>query len=173
MTFSLYDASVPVLTRGLMNVSALLDKGEAYALEHDIPLPSCLNARLAPDMLTLTGQVQRASDTAKFTAARLTATEAPPFADDEATFGELKDRCAKTIAYLRTVEPASFEGSETRQVTFGGGPNRWTMPGHGYLLQFALPNFFFHVTTAYDILRHQGVPVGKRDFLGPLDGAAA
>ena len=173
MSLSIHDASVPVLTRGLTILSALLDKGEAHARETGVMPSSYVEARLAPDMLTLAGQVQRASDTAKFAAARLTGTEAPPFSDDEATFDQLRERCARTIAYLNSVPRAAFEGSETRDVSFGGGANRATLPGDRYLLQFALPNFFFHVTTAYDILRNKGVPLGKRDFLGPprLTGA--
>lgn len=173
MPLTIYDASVPVLVRGLTILTALLDKGEAHARETGVEVSSYLEARLAPDMLTLVGQVQRASDTAKFAAARLTGTEPPPFADDETTFDQLRQRCAKTVAYLQAFERAAFEDSEARQVTFGGGANRWTLPGDGYLLQFALPNFYFHVTTAYDILRHAGMPVGKRDFLGRLGGDAA
>ena len=172
MTLSMYDASVPVLTRGLTILSALLDKGEAHGAETGAASSSTIEARLAPDMLTLAGQVQRASDTAKFAAARLTGTDAPSFADEETTFGQLRERCARTVAYLHDVPSAAFESSEARTVTFGGGANKWTLPGDRYLLQFALPNFFFHVTTAYNILRHAGVPVGKRDYLGPLDDAA-
>lgn len=138
-----------MLTRGLTILSTLLDKAEAYAAESGTVPASTIEARLAPDMLTLAGQVQRASDTAKFAAARLTGTDAPSFADDETTFDQLRERCAKTIAYLRTVAPSAFKDSEARTITFGGGANRWTLPGDRYLLQFALPNFFFHVTTAY------------------------
>ncbi len=169
MTLSMYDASVPVFVRGLTVLSGLLDKAEAHAAGAGVALQSLVEARLAPDMLTLAGQVQRASDTAKFGASRLTGTDSPSFPDDEASVPELRDRCAKTIAFLEGVAPAAFAESEGRSVTFGGGSARWTLPGDRYLLQFALPNFFFHVTTAYDILRHQGVPVGKRDFLGPFD----
>ena len=168
MSYSVYDGSIPVLVRGLTILSALLDKGAAHAQQHNIDPVFLPSARLAPDMLTLAGQVQRASDTAKFAAARLTGTEAPSFADEEATFEQLKNRCAKTITYLQSVERTSFEGGDTRQVTFGGS-NGWTLPGDQYLLQFALPNFFFHVTTAYDILRHNGVLVGKRDYLGSFE----
>lgn len=173
MSLSLFDASVPVFTRGLTILSTLLDRAEAHATESDIALSTYVEARLAPDMLTLAGQVQRASDTAKFGAARLTGTQAPSFADDETTFDQLRERCAKTIAYLSTMRPESYAGSEARTVTFGGGATKWALPGDRYLLQFALPNFFFHVTTAYDILRHKGVPVGKRDYLGPYEGAGA
>ena len=173
MSLTLYEATVPVFTRGLTILSILLDRAEAHASESGKVASSYVAARLAPDMLTLAGQVQRASDTAKFGAARLTATEAPSFADEEATFDQLRARCAKTIAYLGTVAPAAFEASDTRAVTFGGGANKQTLPADRYVLQFALPNFFFHVTTAYDILRHEGVPVGKRDYLGAFDDTSS
>ncbi|WP_018263347.1 DUF1993 domain-containing protein [Methylobacterium sp. WSM2598] len=171
MSLSLYDASVPVFTRGL-TVSTLLDKAEAHAAGSGAALSTSVEARLAPDMLTLAGQVQRASDTAKFGAARLTGTQAPSFADDETTFDQLRERCAKTIAYLGTVAPETFAGSETRIVTFGGWANASTLRGDRYLFQFALPTFF-DVTTAYDILQHEGVPVGKCDYLGRYEGADA
>jgi hypothetical protein len=173
MSLTLYEASVPVFTRGLTILSSMLDKAEAHASGNGVAIASYIEARLASDMLTLAGQVQRASDTAKFGAARLTATEAPSFADEEVTLDQLRERCAKTVAYLGTFAAGSFEGGDTRAVTFGGGANKQTLPGNRYLLQFALPNFFFHVTTAYDILRHKGVPVGKRDYLGPFDETSA
>ena len=168
MPISMFDASVPVFVRGLAVLSDLLAKGERHAALAEADL---VGARLAPDMMTLAGQVQRASDTAKFGAARLTGRAAPSFADDEATFAALRDRCARTIAYLRGFAPDAFAGSEARTVSFGGGASGRTLPGDAYLLSFALPNFFFHVATAYDILRHEGVPIGKRDYLGPYDGA--
>ncbi|MBM0205865.1 DUF1993 domain-containing protein [Micromonospora sp. STR1s_5] len=173
MPLSMFDASVPVLTRGLTILSSLLDKGARHAAENGRDEAAFVGARLSPDMLPLAGQVQRASDTAKFAAARLTGSEAPGFPDDETTFEQLRQRCANTIAYLKGVERSDFQNSESRRITFGGGANEWTLPGDRCLLAFALPNFFFHVTTAYDILRHEGVPVGKRDYLGPLDEADA
>lgn len=118
MSYSVYDVSIPVLVRGLTILSALLDKGAAHAQQHNIDPVFLPNARLAPDMLTLAGQVQRASDTAKFAAARLSGIEAPSFADEEATFEQLKDRCAKTITYLQSVERTALEAGETRQITF-------------------------------------------------------
>jgi uncharacterized protein len=169
MPLTLYEASVPVFTRGLTILSALLDKAEAHAAQTGEPLASYVEARLAPDMLTLAGQIQRASDTAKFGGARLTGVQAPSFADDEVTFDHLRERCAKTVADLGTLPPAAFEGGDTRAVSFGSGAHQRTLPADRYVLQFALPNFFFHVTTAYDILRHTGVPVGKRDYLGPFE----
>jgi hypothetical protein len=173
MPLTLYETSIPVFTRGLTILSTLLDTAEAHASGRGEALASYVEARLAPDMLTLAGQVQRASDTAKFGAARLTATEAPSFADDETTFEHLRARCAKTVAYLESFTPDAFEGDDTRAITFGGGAHKQTLPADRYILHFALPNFFFHVTTAYDILRHKGVPVGKRDYLGPFDATAS
>ena len=159
MPISMFDASVPVFIRGLTVLSSLLDKGEAHV--------GTAETDLAPDMLTLAGPVQRASDSAKFAVARLTGSEAPSFADDEETLDALRDRCRITVSYLRSVAPDLFAGSETRSVTFGGGAFQRTLMGDAYLLTFALPNFFFHVATAYDILRHEGVSIGKRDYLGP------
>jgi hypothetical protein len=170
---SIYRASVPVFTRGLSIVSRLLDRTEAHAAEKGDPPFSYIEARLAADMLALAGQVQHASDTAKFSVARLTGTQAPPFADDESTFDRLRERCARTIEYLNSVDARSFEGAEVRTINFGWEAKKWTLRGGDYLFQFGIPNFFFHVTTTYDILRHKGVPVGKRDFLGSYDGASS
>ena len=170
MPISMYQASVPVLTRGLGILSTLIDKGAAHAAEHKLDPASLVGGRLAPDMLPLSGQVQRASDTAKFAAARLTGESAPSFADEETTLDQLRERCARTIAFLETVRRDAFDGSETRMVSFGRD-TKLTLRGDAYLLGFALPNFFFHVTTAYDILRHMGVAVGKRDYLGRFDQA--
>ena len=169
MPLSMYQASIPVLTRGLGVLSDLLAKGEVHAREVGLDPTSIVAARLAPNMLTLAGQVQRASDTAKFTAARLTEEAGPSFADDEATFDDLHERCERTKAYLESIRPETLEGSEMRQITFGGGPRKTTLQGDAYLLSFALPNFFFHVTTAYDILRHVGVSLSKNDYLGEHD----
>ena len=160
---SMYDASVPVFVRSLAVLSDLLDKGGRHA---GTAATDLVQARLAPDMLTLAGQVQRASDSAKFGAARLTGSVAPSFEDNEATIDELRDRCARTISYLRDLAPDAFTDCETRTVTFGGAASKRTLPGAAYLLTFAVPNFFFHVATAYDVLRQEGVPIGKRDYLG-------
>ncbi|WP_046868398.1 DUF1993 domain-containing protein [Microvirga massiliensis] len=170
MPISMYQASVPVLTRGLAILSTLIDKGAAHAAEHKLDPASLVNGRLAPDMLPLSGQVQRASDTAKFAVVRLTGEPAPSFADEETTLDQLRERCARTISFLEKVRPDVFEGSEARTISFGGD-TKLTAPGDAYLLSFALPNFFFHVTTAYDILRHMGVAIGKRDYLGRFDRA--
>jgi hypothetical protein len=165
----MYQASVPVFTRGLGILSDLLTRGEVHARASGLDPASMVATRLAPDMFPLSGQVQRASDTAKLAAARLSGGSGPSFADEEATFDDLHARCARTVSYLETVPPEALEGSETRQITFGGGALKATLSGDAYLLTFALPNFFFHVTPAYDILRHLGVPLGKIDYLGMHD----
>ena len=127
-----------------------------------------VEARLAPDMFTLAGQVQRASDTAKGCAARLAGIDNPGFPDTETTFAQLQERIARTIAFLQGVKPAQIDGSEDKPIAFKAGPYMLNFTGASYLLTFVLPNFYFHVTTAYDILRHKGVPVGKMDYLGPM-----
>ena len=162
----MYQVSVPVFTHAFGALAKVLAKGEANIAERKIDPAVILSGRLAPDMLPLTKQVQIASDTAKFAAARLTGEPAPSFADEETTLDQLRERCARTISFLETARPDAFQGSETRMISFGGGDTKWTLRGDAYLLSFALPNFFFHVTTAYDILRHKGVEIGKRDFLG-------
>jgi hypothetical protein len=167
---SLYRGSVPVFVRGLSVVSALLERAEAHATETGDSASVYIRARLAPDMVDLAGQVQHASDTAKFSVARLTGVRAPSFADDESSFDQLRERCEKTIDFLNSVDVQSFDGAETRTIRFGWEARKWTLRGEDYLLQFGIPNFFFHVTTAHDILRHKGVPVGKRDFLGFYNG---
>jgi len=167
MSVSMHKISVPVFIRGLNVLAGLLDKAEAHAAEEKIPLDDLFNARLAPDMLPLSGQIQRVSDTSKNAIGRLTGVPAPSFPDEEKTFSELRERIAKTIAFLETVKPSDLEKSEERDVAINFGKLKFTFTGDDYLLKFAVPNFFFHVTTAYDILRNQGVSVGKVDYLGP------
>lgn len=168
MAVSMYQVSVPIFLKTLGNLAAILDKGAAYAAEKKIDPAVLLGYRLAPDMLSLTFQVQSASDNAKRAAARLAGIEAPVYEDNEKSFAELKTRIDKTVAFINTLKPAQIDGSETRDIVIKtGGVNR-TFTGQAYLLQNAIPNFFFHVTTAYDILRHCGVSIGKRDYLGPL-----
>jgi hypothetical protein len=166
MALSLYDLSVPVFTRGLGQLTHLLDKSLVHATANGIDPATLVEARLAPDMLTLAGQVQRASDACKLGTARIAGLTAPSFPDEEKTWDELLARIAKTQDFLKTVERAQVDGQEEREVVIktGGGEARFT--AQRYLLQFALPNFFFHVTTAYDVLRHKGMPVGKLDYLG-------
>ncbi|MBB5751809.1 DUF1993 domain-containing protein [Prosthecomicrobium pneumaticum] len=167
MSLTLYDLTIPVYRRGFAVLATLLDKGEAHARDNGGDPEALVEARLAPDMLPLAGQIQRASDTAKAAVARLTATEAPRFADEEKSLAELKARIAATVAYLDGVLPEAFEGAAERIIRWGRG-QPVEQDGRTYLLTFALPNFFFHLTTAYAILRHQGVPVGKMDYIGPL-----
>lgn len=165
MALSIHQLTIPPLVRGLGILAGLLRKGEAHAAATGGDPSMLVQARLAPDMLTLAGQVQRASDTAKLTASRLTATQAPPFPDEETNFAELQVRIAKTVSYLEQFTEAQFADAETRAVTLGTGESARHFIGNGYVLTFALPNFYFHVTTAYDILRHQGVALSKRDYL--------
>ena len=166
MPLSMYQLSVPVFTRVLGNLSAILDKAVADAEARKIDPQVFLTARLAPDMHPLTRQVQIVSDAVKGCVARLAGIEAPSFPDTETTFPELKERIAKTVAFAQSVKAEQIDGSETRSVklTFPGG--EFNFSGQDYLLNFAVPNVYFHTTAAYAILRHNGVPVGKRDFLG-------
>jgi len=169
MTISMYEASVPVFTRMLANLKAILNKAAAHAQAKKIDEAVLIGSRLYPDMFALARQVQLASDFARGTGARLAGREPPSFEDSEKTFAELVARLDRTLDYLRTLHPADIDGSEAREIVrpVRGEPKRFT--GINYLLQFALPNFFFHTTTAYAILRHNGIEVGKADFIGPLD----
>jgi len=166
MALSLYEISVPVFARGLGQLNYILEKGLAHAQAAGTDPSELVNARLAPDMFTLAGQIQSASDAAKFGVARIAGVTAPSFPDTEATYAELQARVTKTIDYLQTVERASIDGFEEREVTMKVRGNELKFTAQRYLLQFSLPNFFFHVTTAYDVLRHNGVPLGKLDYLG-------
>ncbi|MBZ9654814.1 DUF1993 domain-containing protein [Phyllobacterium lublinensis] len=168
MSLSMHEISIPAFIRGFAVLSSLIEKAEAYAAEKKIDPTVFVNARLAPDMLPFAGQIQRASDTAKATIGRLTTVEIPKFADEEKTFAELRERIAKTVAFLEGLDLSALDGSETKEVTLSAGPRKVTLDGAGYMLKFALPNFYFHVTTAQNILRHNGLPVGKLDYLGPL-----
>ena len=168
MAISFYDVSVPVFLRGLQQLAHVLDKGLAHAKEASIDPDTLVGARLAPDMFTLAGQVQSASDASKLGSARIAGLTAPAFADDETTYAQLQERIAKTVAWLRTVERSAIDGHEDRSVTIKVRGEEMQLPAQPYLLQFALPNFFFHAATAYDVLRHSGVPLSKRDYLGPF-----
>ncbi len=169
MPISMYQVAVPPVLQILTSLSAVLDKAEAHCQAAKIAPAVLVQTRLFPDMLPLAKQVQIASDHAKGCAARLAGLEPPAFADSETTLLELKERVAKTIDYLATVTAAQIDGSETRDIRLKVGGNELTFSGQHYLLGFALPNFYFHVTTAYAILRSNGVPLGKRDFLGKLN----
>ena len=169
MAFSMSQASLPAFEIGFNALSVVLDKAEAFATAKKLD-PSVLpNTRLAPDMFALTRQVQVATDLAKNGAARLAGVEPPRFEDNEKTLGELKARLAKTVAFLKTVDPKQIDAAADRQITFPLGPtNKGEMKGDDYLNHFLLPNFYFHVTAAYAILRHCGMDIGKRDFLGEI-----
>ena len=169
MPQSMSQASLPVFEISLNALSGVLDKAEAFATAKKLD-PSVLpQSRLAPDMFNLTRQVQVATDGAKRGSARLAGTEAPSYEDNETTIAQLKERIAKTVAYLKTLDRKAIDASAEREITFpiGGGKNG-TMKGDEYLNHFVLPNFYFHCTAAYAILRHAGVEVGKRDFLGAI-----
>jgi hypothetical protein len=164
---SFYDASVPAFLQILGSLSGILTKAEAHCAAKNIQPDVLLGARLYPDMLPLTKQVQLACDFAAKGCARLTHSEVPSIPDTEKTFGELKQRLAKTIDYVKTFKPAQFDGGDAREVTFPVGPsNTMTLTGQQFLNRFAFPNFYFHAATTHGILRHNGVEIGKRDFLG-------
>lgn len=169
MTISMYQASVPVFIRMLTNLKGILDKAATHAQAKKIDESVLINARLFPDMLPLIKQVHIATDFACGTGARLSGAEPPSYEDNEKTFAELVARIERSIEYLRTLKPAAIDGSETREIVrpVRGQPKTFT--GINYLQQFALPNFFFHTTTTYAILRHHGVELGKADFIGALD----
>jgi hypothetical protein len=169
MTISMYQASVPVFVRMLNNLSAILDKAAQHAAQRKIEPSVLLSTRLFPDMFPLLRQVQLAADFAKGTVARLAGAEVPKFPDVETSFEELKARIAKTIEFVKSFKQAQIDGSEGRDITIpiAGKPHHFK--GLAYLLHQAMPNFYFHATAAYAILRHCGVEVGKRDFLGPFD----
>jgi len=169
MSFSMSQASLPGFEIGLNALSAVLDKAEAYAAAKKIDSSVLLNSRLSPDMFTLARQVQVAADQAKNGSARLAGVEAPRYEDNETTMDQLKARLAKTVAYLKTLDPKQIDASADREITFPLGPtNKGHMKGDDYLNHFVLPNFYFHITAAYAILRHCGVDIGKRDFLGAI-----
>lgn len=167
MSLSLYEASIPVMTRGLSQLAAILEKGETYAKESGLDPAAVLDARLSQDMYPLTRQVQAACDAAKFCGARLSGVAAPREPDTEQTFAELQERIARTLAFLGGIEAAQVDGREDAEVVLKTPSQEITFLARNYLLQFSIPNFFFHMTTAYGLLRMQGVPVGKLDFLGP------
>lgn len=167
MTISMYQASVPVLVRALKNLTAILEKAAAYAETNSIEPVVLLNSRLYPDMFALTKQVQIASDVARKGVARLASAEAPAVEDNETTFPELIKRLEGAIAYMETFSAEQVNDTEEKEITLPIGKDQtMTFKGWTYLSFFVLPNVYFHVTTAYDILRHNGVNVGKRDFLG-------
>ncbi|MEO7158889.1 MAG: DUF1993 domain-containing protein [Vicinamibacterales bacterium] len=165
MSFTIYEASVPVFAHAMTNAAAWLEK----ALAEGRSEATLMEARLAPDMRPFPAQIQMASDSAKNAVARLTETEAPAMPDTEASFAELAERCRRTVTYVQNADPSAFDGAEDREVVlkFPNGMG-YRFVGREYLTGFALPNFFFHVTTAYALLRAQGVALGKPDFLQHL-----
>jgi uncharacterized protein len=166
MTFSMYSASVPVFKQVLNSLSAIIDKAEAHAAEKKIEPVALLQARLFPDMFPFTRQVQVAADFAKGASARLAGVEVPRYDDTELTFAELKARIAKTLAFIDSVPQDGIKASAQRDITTGSGDKAKQWKGQVYLMHYALAHFYFHATTAYDILRHNGVEVGKKDFIG-------
>jgi hypothetical protein len=169
MTLSIYSASVPVFQQMLRALDGVLSKAEVHAENRKIDEAALLQARLFPDMFALLRQVQIAADFAKGTCARLAGAEPPSYEDNETSFVELHARIARTQAYIAGLEPAAFEGAETREIVLRPGtPKERRFNGQAYLLHYGLPQFFFHVTTAYALLRHNGVDVGKMDFMGAV-----
>jgi len=166
MTFSMYEASVPVFKQILTSLSAILDKAEAHAVEKKIEPAALLQARLYPDMFPLLRQVQVACDFAKGASARLAGAEVPRFEDTEQSFAELRERIAKTLAFIATLPQDGIEASAQRDISTGSGATAKQFKGQVYLVHYALPHFYFHATTAYAILRHNGVEIGKKDFIG-------
>jgi len=166
MNISMYQASSPRFINALRNLSAILDKAQAHAEARKLDPTVLTNARLFPDMFPLKRQVQIACDNAKGAVARLAGAEIPRHDDSEETFADLKARIAKTIAFVETIRPAQIDGSEEKNIHLKLGAREVDWKGMQYLLGYALPNFYFHVVTAYDILRHSGVEVAKRDYIG-------
>jgi len=168
MSLSMYQASAPGLIRGLENLSVILEKAATYAETKKIDPSVLINSRLAPDMFPLSRQVQIATDGAKGCAARLAGIEVPSYEDNEATFPELQARIKKTITFLKSVSAKQIDGSEERKVSLKLRGKDIYFLGQSYLLAFVLPNFYFHITTAYAILRHNGLEIGKPDYIGRL-----
>ncbi|MBC7857383.1 MAG: DUF1993 domain-containing protein [Burkholderiaceae bacterium] len=166
MTVSMYAASIPVFKQILGSLSVILDKAAGHATERKIDPAALLQYRLFPDMFPFTRQVLIACDFAKGAAARLAGEPVPSYEDNEQSFEELKARIAKTLAFIDTLPQAQIDGSEERAITTGSGEKARHFTGQTYLLHYALPHFYFHATTAYNILRHNGVDIGKKDFIG-------
>jgi len=166
MAISMYQASIPQFTKILTNLSGILSKGEAFASAKGIAGATLVEGRLAPDMFPLSKQVQVACDQVKNGMARLAGVEPPKFEDNETTFAQLQERIAKTIAFANSLKPEQIDGTEAKEIQFSIKEWNFEFVGAQYLLTWIMPNFYFHVTTAYDILRHQGVEIGKTDYLG-------
>lgn len=168
MTISMYHACIPLLTKMLGNLESIVDKAIAHAAARKIDDAAFVEARLFPDMFTFARQIRIATDMAKGAGARLAGIDIPKFDDHEKTLPELKARLRKAIDFLKTLTPAQIDGSENKTISLTAGGNSFTFKGVDYLQSWVLPNFFFHVTTAYNLLRHGGVEIGKMDFLGKV-----
>lgn len=168
MSLSMYQASIPVLQRALRNLAAIIDKAQAHAADRKIDEAAFIQARLFPDMFPFARQVMIATDMAKGCAARLAGQEPPKYEDNETSFAELKARIEKTVAFLDGFSADQIDGSEEKVITLPSRNGTRTFNGQTYLLGFVLPNVYFHVTTAYNLLRHGGVEIGKQDFIGQL-----
>ena len=169
MPFSMSQAALPVFEINLNALSAILDKAEAFAAAKKIEPAVLLHSRLSPDMFDLTRQIQVATDGARRGSARLAGVEPPSYEDNETTIAQLKERIAKTVAFLKTLDKSKIDASADREIVFPLGPEKkGHMKGDDYLNHFVLPNFYFHCTAAYAILRHSGVEIGKRDFMGTI-----
>ena len=168
MPYSMSQTALPTFTIGLNALSGVLDKAAAFVAAKKVDPAVLLGWRLAPDMLALARQVQVACDQAKNGTARLAGVEPPKFEDNETTLDQLKERIAKTVAFLKTLDTKAIDAAADRDIIFPLGPNKGQMKGGDYLNHFVLPNFYFHLTAAYAIVRHVGVDVGKRDFLGAI-----
>jgi hypothetical protein len=168
MSISMYDFSIPALTHGLTNLSAILDKAEAHAAAKKFDSIVLAQSRMFPDMLSFTRQVQITCDTAKGAAGRLAGIEVPKHEDTETTFAELKARIAKTLDFLKTVTPAQLKDAESRAIEIKFPNGVWKFTGIAYLTDFVLPNFYFHSSMVYALLRKAGVEVGKMDYLGAI-----
>jgi len=168
MSVTLYDVSAPVFVQGLKGLLGVLEKAKAHVAARAIDPSALLAARLYPDMFPLTRQVQIAADFAKGAGARLAGHDVPAWEDTEKTFAELKLRIKKTLTFIDSLPQSDIEDSAARAITTGSGEKTRHFTGQNYLLHYALPHFFFHATTAYDILRHNGLEIGKKDFIGVI-----
>jgi len=166
MATELYDITVPAFLRGFAAMAAFLEKGRAWADENNVPHEELLNARIYEDMAPLTSQIQRVSDGAKLAVARLAQVDAPSMPDSEASFADLQARIAATADFIKSVPREKIDGREDAEIVLKLPNTELKFTGLSYVTSFALPNIYFHITTAYDILRMKGVPVGKRDYLG-------
>jgi hypothetical protein len=173
MSTLLYKATVPVFVQTLGALDAIVDKAAAHAAAHKIDPAVLLASRLRPDMLPFVRQTQIVCDNAKNMTGRLAGADIPKYEDNEASFDDIKARIKKTLDFINSVSPQDVEAGESREIVFPVGPNKMKMNGADYIFHFALPNFYFHLTTAYGILRYNGVDIGKRDFLGAIVGIAA